>query len=61
VVVWGGALLSSLVPHAGISWQGHLSGGIAGVLAAWYLARQDGRRGRSRSASAQPVKATATR
>jgi membrane associated rhomboid family serine protease len=43
-VVWGGALLSSLVPHTGISWQGHLCGGIAGVIAAWLLA------GRSRSA-----------
>ncbi|MFL5821962.1 MAG: rhomboid family intramembrane serine protease [Solirubrobacteraceae bacterium] len=50
VVVWGGALLSSLVPHAHISWQGHLCGGVAGVLAAWLLARQDpkraGQRGR---------------
>jgi membrane associated rhomboid family serine protease len=35
--VWGAALLSSLVPHQGISWQGHLCGGIAGVLAAWLL------------------------
>jgi membrane associated rhomboid family serine protease len=45
-VVWGGALLSSLVPQAHISWQGHLSGGIAGVIAAWYLAREDGKRSR---------------
>ena len=37
-VVWGGALLSSLIPQAGVSWQGHLSGGIAGVIAAWLLA-----------------------
>jgi membrane associated rhomboid family serine protease len=44
VVVWGGALLSSLVPHAGISWQGHLCGGIAGILAAWLLARHDPKR-----------------
>ncbi len=35
--VWGGALLSSLVPHYGVSWQGHLCGAIAGVLAAWLL------------------------
>jgi membrane associated rhomboid family serine protease len=51
-VVWGGALLSSLVPQHGISWQGHLSGAIAGVIAAWLLARpREGRtpgtRGRS--------------
>jgi membrane associated rhomboid family serine protease len=38
-VVWGGALLASVVPHAGVSWQGHACGAIAGVLAAWVLAR----------------------
>lgn len=36
-VVWGGVLLSSLEPHTGVSWQGHLCGGLAGVLAAWLL------------------------
>jgi membrane associated rhomboid family serine protease len=36
-VVWGGALLASLVPHGQVSWQGHLCGGIAGILAAWLL------------------------
>jgi membrane associated rhomboid family serine protease len=46
-VVWGGALLSSLVPHYGISWQGHAAGAVAGVIAAWLLARdrQAGRAG----------------
>ena len=39
-VVWGGALLSSIVPHYGISWQGHACGAIAGVTAA-YLVRQE--------------------
>jgi len=43
-VVWGGVLLSSLVPHNGVSWQAHLCGGIAGVVAAWWLAQRDGRR-----------------
>src|SRR5581483_9784828 len=38
-VVWGGALLSSLVPHYGISWQGHAAGAVGGVIAAWLLAR----------------------
>lgn len=38
-VVWGGALLSSVVPQYGISWQGHVCGAIAGVLAAGMLAR----------------------
>jgi membrane associated rhomboid family serine protease len=38
-VVWGGALLTSLVPHYGVSWQGHASGAVGGVVAAWLLAR----------------------
>ncbi len=38
-VVWGGALLASVVPHHGISWQGHVCGAIGGVIAAWLLAR----------------------
>jgi membrane associated rhomboid family serine protease len=39
-VIWGGALVASLVPHTGVSWQGHLCGGIAGVIAASVLRRQ---------------------
>ena len=35
--VWGGALITSAVPHAGISWQGHVCGAIAGVIAAYLL------------------------
>jgi membrane associated rhomboid family serine protease len=45
--VWGAALLSSLVPHYGISWQGHACGAIGGVVAAWLLAAP--RRGGSSS------------
>jgi membrane associated rhomboid family serine protease len=41
-VVWGGALLNSLLPHGSVSWQGHLSGAIGGVVAAWFMARHDG-------------------
>jgi membrane associated rhomboid family serine protease len=37
-VLFGGALLSGLLPHSGISWQAHLFGGIGGVLAAQILA-----------------------
>ncbi|MFC0625814.1 rhomboid family intramembrane serine protease [Kribbella deserti] len=40
IVVWGGALLGGLLPQDGISWQGHLFGAIAGVLAAWFLAEE---------------------
>jgi membrane associated rhomboid family serine protease len=36
-VVWGGALLSSVVPHTGVSWQGHACGAIGGVVAAYVL------------------------
>jgi membrane associated rhomboid family serine protease len=39
-VVWGGALLSSIVPHYGISWQGHACGAVAGVIAAYVLRRE---------------------
>jgi membrane associated rhomboid family serine protease len=46
-VVWGGALLASIVPHYGVSWQDHASGAIGGVVAAWLLSRE------RRSASAQ--------
>jgi len=37
-VVWGGALVSSVVPHNGISWQAHVCGAVGGVVAAWLLA-----------------------
>jgi membrane associated rhomboid family serine protease len=48
-VVWGGALVSSVVPHSGVSWQAHVCGAIGGVVAAWLLAAPaGGRRTRSR-------------
>jgi membrane associated rhomboid family serine protease len=49
-VIWGTVLISSLVPHQGVSWQAHVCGGIAGVLVAWRLAHSDGRRGASTAA-----------
>jgi membrane associated rhomboid family serine protease len=36
--VWGAALLSSAVPHQGVSWQAHVCGAIGGVVAAYVLA-----------------------
>jgi membrane associated rhomboid family serine protease len=39
-IVWGTVLLASLIPHYGVSWQGHFCGGVAGVVAAWLLARR---------------------
>jgi membrane associated rhomboid family serine protease len=44
--------LSSIVPHAGISWQGHVCGAVAGVVAAWVLRRD-------RQPSGQPSPASA--
>jgi membrane associated rhomboid family serine protease len=37
-LVWGGALISSIVPHNGVSWQAHVCGAVGGVVAAWLLA-----------------------
>ncbi len=52
-VIWGSALLTSLVPHTGISWQGHLCGGIAGIVAAYVLRRQRARPSQASPAAAQ--------
>jgi membrane associated rhomboid family serine protease len=38
--VYGSTLLFALIPRDGISWQGHLCGGIGGVVAAWLLDRR---------------------
>lgn len=45
VLVWGSALLGGLLPQDGISWQGHLFGAVAGVVAAWLLADDRRRQG----------------
>ena len=39
ILIYGTTLLSGVVPTDGISWQGHLCGGLAGVLAARLLDR----------------------
>jgi len=49
-VVWGGALLSSIVPHTGVSWQGHVCGAIGGVIAAYLV-----RRARPAKPGSQPM------
>jgi len=53
-VVWGGALVSSVVPHAGISWQAHVCGAIGGVIAAWLLAGRQATRDRDRGGGEHP-------
>jgi membrane associated rhomboid family serine protease len=42
VVLFGGALLSSLLPHAGVSWEDHAFGAIGGLLAARLLSDESG-------------------
>jgi membrane associated rhomboid family serine protease len=54
-VLFGGALISDLVPHAGISWQAHLFGGIGGVLAAFALARPVASRSRAGDTASLPA------
>ncbi len=41
---WGGLLWGVLPLQSGVSWQGHLFGALAGVLAAWLVAGADRRR-----------------
>lgn len=45
LVVYGGVLWGVFPTTSGVSWQGHLFGAAAGVLAAWMLAGADRRRG----------------
>lgn len=42
-LMFGGALLTDLLPRAGISWQGHLFGALGGVIAAFALSRPGSR------------------
>ncbi|WP_442860863.1 rhomboid family intramembrane serine protease [Amycolatopsis sp. CA-230715] len=39
LVLWGGMLWGVLPGNPGISWQGHLFGALAGVLAAWVVTK----------------------
>jgi membrane associated rhomboid family serine protease len=51
--VWGGMLWGLLPGNPGISWQGHLFGALAGVLAAWVsAARTANKSGKAHAKSA---------
>lgn len=54
-VVWGFALITSLVPHAGISWQAHVCGAAGGVVAAWFMSSRDRRHRGGRPAAHPPA------
>ncbi|WP_219412673.1 rhomboid family intramembrane serine protease [Pseudonocardia nigra] len=41
--IWGGILFGVLPGQQGISWQSHLFGALAGLFAAWLVARADRR------------------
>ncbi|MGA2319632.1 MAG: rhomboid family intramembrane serine protease [Solirubrobacteraceae bacterium] len=56
LLLFGGALISDLIPHSGISWEAHLFGGIGGVIAAAALARPA--RGRTSAAGATSLPAS---
>jgi membrane associated rhomboid family serine protease len=58
-VIWGAALLASLVPHQGISWQGHLFGLVGGVVAASLLRRERRPRRRAPAGAHPPAGALA--
>ena len=56
LLLFGGALISDLIPHTGISWEAHLFGGVGGVIAAAVLARSA--RGRTSAAGATSLPAS---
>ena len=61
-VIWGGALVASVVPHSGVSWQAHVCGAVGGGVAAWLLAgRRSARSAGSGSGSGSGGGSDATR
>jgi membrane associated rhomboid family serine protease len=55
LILFGGALISDLVPHSGVSWQAHLFGGIGGVVAASALSRPATGRPAATPAASRPA------
>ncbi len=42
-LLWGWVLIISLVPQPHVSWEGHVSGAVGGLVAAWLLRRDRAR------------------
>ena len=55
LLLFGGALIYDLIPHAGISWEAHLFGGVGGVLAAAVLSRPARRQASAPGATSLPA------
>lgn len=58
LALWGGIFWGLLPGRMGISWQGHLFGALAGVLAAFLVAKADGPRRKQVQAGATPAVGT---
>ena len=59
LIAYGGILLGMLPGTYGVSWQGHVCGAIAGVLAAYWLSAperkaRERRRGKAKPPSLRP-------
>ena len=52
--VYGGVLWGALPGTFGVSWQGHLCGGIAGVIAAYVLSGPERKARETRKAGTAP-------
>jgi membrane associated rhomboid family serine protease len=58
LLFYGGVLLGVLPGTYGVSWQGHLCGALAGLLAAYVLSRPERRARQLRSSRARPPSLT---